>query len=338
MSVWAWPGISVPTLPVAPVADAASVPARVAVAGGEALGLALRIARAGLAVDLVEADAVDAARVADMAQHAALPALTVGVDRGVLGEAALVLAAPGWEEALPAGAVRLGAAFTICGGVAELFGAPEAARALALHLGFRPVDAPPGGLAGPMADAMDGAAEALALSGAVPWELDEALVAAGFAAGPFERQDEDGVDTCLARRRARLQAMAPVVPRMVAEGRLGRKGGVGWYRYPGGGGRVVDPLIEDLVREEAWFAGVSQRSIPADEALGRVTLALMEQAATCALDGADPQVLDRVAVLGIGYPARLGGPLAQAVALGASLGPAMQAAGLRALPRWLARA
>jgi hypothetical protein len=338
MNPWAWPEVAVPAPPVAPVSLPVSVPVRVALAGGEALALALRIARAGIAVDLVEADAVDARRVAEMAGRAGLPGLSVGTDATVFAAAALVLAVPGWTAPLPAGAVRLGLDFSVTGDVAELCEAPVAAHGLAVGLGLHPVVSPRGGLAGPMADAMDSAAEALALAGAVPWELDEALEAAGFAAGPFARQDEDGVDAGLARRRARGQAMGPVVPRMVAEGRLGRKGGVGWYRYPGGAGRVVDPLIEDLVREEAWFAGVSQRTFPADEVVGRVTLALMEQAAALALDGADPQAVDRVAVSGLGYPECLGGPLAQAEALGAALGPAMQAVGARALPRWLARA
>jgi 3-hydroxyacyl-CoA dehydrogenase len=88
-----------------------------------------------------------------------------------------------------------------------------------------------------------------------PWELDEALVAAGFAVGPCEAQDLLGLDRVLARMPARP---VPILPRMVAEGRMGKQGGVGYYRYPGGGGAVIDPLIEDLIREEAWFGGVTR--------------------------------------------------------------------------------
>lgn len=47
---------------------------------------------------------------------------------------------------------------------------------------------------------------------------------------------------------------SPILGRMVAEGRIGKVGGVGYYRYPGGGGAVVDPLIEDLILEEAYYA------------------------------------------------------------------------------------
>jgi 3-hydroxyacyl-CoA dehydrogenase len=84
-----------------------------------------------------------------------------------------------------------------------------------------------------------------------PWELDEALVAFGFAMGPCEAQDIVGLDVVLARQST---PASPVLSRMVSEGRMGKKGGVGFYRYPGRGGAVIDPLIEDLIREEAWFA------------------------------------------------------------------------------------
>ena len=53
-----------------------------------------------------------------------------------------------------------------------------------------------------------------------PWELDEALVAWGYAIGPCEAQDLVGLDRVLA---ARAGAGSPVLPRMVAEG--------GWARW-----------------------------------------------------------------------------------------------------------
>ncbi|MEP3945410.1 3-hydroxyacyl-CoA dehydrogenase family protein [Ascidiaceihabitans sp.] len=88
-----------------------------------------------------------------------------------------------------------------------------------------------------------------------PWELDEALVGAGFLVGPLEVQDHVGLLHVLKRRNA---YRSPVLPRMVAEGRIGKIGGVGFYRYPGGGGAVIDPLMEDLILEEAHFAKVTR--------------------------------------------------------------------------------
>jgi 3-hydroxyacyl-CoA dehydrogenase len=96
-----------------------------------------------------------------------------------------------------------------------------------------------------------------------PWELDEALFAQGYGMGPCEAQDLLGLEKVLARRPDRP---VPILPRMVAEGRMGKGGGVGYYRYPGGGGAVIDPLVEDLILEEAWF-GKIKRSEMSDSAL-----------------------------------------------------------------------
>ncbi|MGC1504078.1 MAG: 3-hydroxyacyl-CoA dehydrogenase family protein [Sulfitobacter sp.] len=96
-----------------------------------------------------------------------------------------------------------------------------------------------------------------------PWELDEALCAWGYDMGPCEAQDLLGLEKVLSRA---PQRSVPILPRMVAEGRMGKGGGVGYYRYPGGGGAVIDPLIEDLILEEAWFGKVT-RSERSDEAL-----------------------------------------------------------------------
>ncbi|WP_299693949.1 3-hydroxyacyl-CoA dehydrogenase family protein [uncultured Tateyamaria sp.] len=102
------------------------------------------------------------------------------------------------------------------------------------------------------------ACDALIWRHCAPWELDEALVGWGYGIGPCEAQDLAGLDRVLA---ARQGAGSPVLQRMVAEGRLGKAAGWGYYRYPGGGGAVIDPLIDDLVREEAWFAKVERSEL-----------------------------------------------------------------------------
>jgi 3-hydroxyacyl-CoA dehydrogenase len=51
---------------------------------------------------------------------------------------------------------------------------------------------------------------------------------------------------------------------MIELGKLGRKTSAGWYRYPGGGGKVEDPIVADLAIEEAHFA-----EYPARITLGR---------------------------------------------------------------------
>ena len=159
------------------------------------------------------------------------------------------------------------------------------------------------------------AADTLMMDGSNPWEIDESMVAFGMTMGPYEAQDIAGLDIALASRR-RLQARRnparryiPILDRMVNEGRLGRKVGVGWYRYPGGGGKVIDPLVEDLAREEAWFAGVTQRRIDAPEIVERLVLAMVNEAAAILSEGIALRAsdIDLVTVLGHGFPRWRGG-------------------------------
>lgn len=91
-----------------------------------------------------------------------------------------------------------------------------------------------------------------------PWELDEALTAFGFSTGPCEVMDHVGLLQVVARTAAHR---SNILPRMTQEGRVGKIGGVGYYRYPGGGGAVIDPLIEDLMLEEAWFYKVKRTEL-----------------------------------------------------------------------------
>lgn len=120
----------------------------------------------------------------------------------------------------------------------------------------------------PLQDAFWRACERLLYLHTTPWELDDALVAWGYRLGPCEAQDLIGLDAVLdARGGAKV---TPVLARMVAEGRLGKRYGWGYFRYPGGGGAVIDPLIEDLICEEAWFARTERQELSADALVARL--------------------------------------------------------------------
>lgn len=234
-------------------------------------------------------------------------------------------------------------------GLVEVYPHRDAARVAAVvaALGGVPLRVPAGhdGPAARLLARLAAAAEALAMAGTAPWELDEAAEAEGFATGPCARMDDLGLDAALERLRA-LRAIRPdlddlgAIARMAAEGRLGRKASVGWYRYPGGGGRVVDPLVEDLLREEAHFARRQSRPLPADRLAGALVLAVMDEAAHLLAEGAvsDPAELDLAAVLVAGFPARLGGPVFLAGHWGAVAVQAALAQLAGALPGWPAPA
>lgn len=162
---------------------------------------------------------------------------------------------------------------------------------------------------------LEDAADGMLFHGAIPHELDEAMVAFGFDLGFYEAQDLIGLDVGFAARRlCPDRQFVPIADRMVHEGRLGKQAGVGWYRYPGGGGAVIDPLVEDLIREEAWFAKIPQRRFSVQEMQDAMVQALVQEGRALLEDGVlnDPAEYDRLACTGFGFPTALGGPLSWA--------------------------
>jgi len=171
------------------------------------------------------------------------------------------------------------------------------------------------------------AADTLLMDATNPWELDEVMVGFGYAIGPYEAQDLSGLDIAYANRRRQdatrdpARRYVPIADRMVQEGRLGRKTSVGWYRYPGGGGKVIDPLIEDLVREEAYFAKVERAEMPDAEICRRLLLAMINEAAAILGEGIAQSArdIDLVTVFGYGFPRWRGGLMCYADTLGAQV-------------------
>lgn len=159
------------------------------------------------------------------------------------------------------------------------------------------------------------AADTLLMDGTTPWELDEAMVEFGYAMGPYEAQDLSGLDIAYANRKRQepmrdpKRRYIPISDRMVQEGRLGRKSGVGWYRYPGGSGPVIDPLLEDMIREEAYFAKVERGEYDAPEIRRRLLLAMINEAAAILDEGIAQSAsdIDLVTVFGYGFPREHGG-------------------------------
>jgi 3-hydroxyacyl-CoA dehydrogenase len=162
-------------------------------------------------------------------------------------------------------------------------------------------------------------AEMLLLHGAMPEELDDAMLAFGFEVGPLELQDRIGTDVEYARRKARKilgqwpeDYLTVISDRMVEEGRLGRQTVVGWYRYPGGKGKVEDPLIEDLVAEESHFAGVNRRQISKPEIQTVLVCAIADEALAIVDEsvGQPANKVDEISTGMLGFPNSQGGILA----------------------------
>ncbi|SDJ79921.1 3-hydroxyacyl-CoA dehydrogenase family protein [Aliiruegeria lutimaris] len=195
---------------------------------------------------------------------------------------------------------------------------------LARHLGWQPVVTSrraTGAMAGRLTEALLLAAEHLLEDGATPRQIDSCLEAAGYAEGPFRMLDRAGLQTFLARRQAAAAGRdprdrhVPVLERLAAAGRFGRAAGQGFYDYPEGIPEgVASGEVDALVRQLRADAGVVAREVSPEEIRRRCHLALVLEGvrlleAGWAQRAAD---IDLVAIGGLGYPRRSGGPMYEA--------------------------
>jgi 3-hydroxyacyl-CoA dehydrogenase len=160
--------------------------------------------------------------------------------------------------------------------------------------------------------------------GAMPWEVDRAIEAFGFAMGPFRVGDLVGHDVSQAireRRRAerpgyRCSTLADELCRL---GRLGQKSGGGWYDYPDGPRRPVHaPEAEALVERHRAALGIPPRAIEDSEIVERLVYALVNEGARLLAEGiaARPGDIDVVYLTGYGFPRWRGGPMYYAEQVG----------------------
>ncbi|WP_305971889.1 MULTISPECIES: 3-hydroxyacyl-CoA dehydrogenase family protein [unclassified Mameliella] len=157
------------------------------------------------------------------------------------------------------------------------------------------------------------AAEAVFLHGSTPWEVDEAMEGFGFVAGPFEIEDRIGLDLAWERRKAgKAPEGLPILVRMMELGKLGRKTGAGWYRYPGGNGKVDDPIVADLALEEAHFHRLERGDYTPEEIRERLLVALVAAARELQAAGVAARDIDAVSIEALGFPSDKGGVLSWA--------------------------
>ncbi len=162
--------------------------------------------------------------------------------------------------------------------------------------------------------------------GALPQEVDRALVNFGFPAGPFAVQDLGGLDVVLATRRARFgtltgrERQADLLEQLVAAGRLGQKSGAGWYRYDGERRAQPDPEVAALIARHSARRGIVRRPITESEITERCLYAMINEGARLLEEGIVPraQEIDVIWLHGFGFPAYRGGPMFHADLTGLS--------------------
>lgn len=152
--------------------------------------------------------------------------------------------------------------------------------------------------------------------------VDWALLAFGFPVGPFARLDDLGIDVGAGLGRVVHDALGermrppPAMARLLADGRLGRRNGRGFYNYEIRGRErrgAVDGSVYTTV--QSWPA----LTRPAAEVAQRCVLVMLNEAMYCLGEGVVQCARDGDvgAVFGAGFPAFLGGPFRYVDALGA---------------------
>jgi 3-hydroxyacyl-CoA dehydrogenase/enoyl-CoA hydratase/3-hydroxybutyryl-CoA epimerase len=149
-------------------------------------------------------------------------------------------------------------------------------------------------------------------------EVDAAMRRFGMPMGPFEVVDEVGLDVALkvagvlSRAFPRRMSPSPELDRMVEAGRLGRKNGLGFYRYRGRQ-RIPDPTLRRLLGH------TRQRRSQTPEVLSeRLVLVMINEAARCLEEQVVPNAgkIDLAMIFGAGFPPFRGGLLRYADAFG----------------------
>ena len=152
--------------------------------------------------------------------------------------------------------------------------------------------------------------------GALPEQIDKAMVDFGYPMGPFAVADLAGLDIGYAVRQHRAKEnpnahrALPIPDRLVEMGRHGQKTRAGWYRYEEGDRTPYpDPIVAEVIAEIGKGLGIKQREFSNQEILHRLLFASVNEAAKILEEGiayraSDVDVMWRS---GFGFPRYLGG-------------------------------
>lgn len=162
------------------------------------------------------------------------------------------------------------------------------------------------------------AAEQALLAGALPHEVDAALVEFGFPMGPFAVADLAGLDIGWRMRKAQ-GLTADIADALCERGRFGQKSGKGYFRYEAGSRTPhPDPEVEAIIVDASRRLGVARRTLKSGEIIERLLLPLINEGAHILEEGiaARPGDIDVIWVNGYGWPVWRGGPMYYADTLG----------------------
>ena len=151
-------------------------------------------------------------------------------------------------------------------------------------------------------------AEAMLNEGALPWEVDKALIDFGFPMGPFGMADLAGVDLGWVKEESSSSNIREVLNE---NGRHGQKTKAGFYDYDEKRRPTPSPVTEKLIKEFVASKGIEPRDISQEEMLDRCLLPMINEGAKILEEGIAVRAsdIDVVWVNGYGWPVHRGGPM-----------------------------
>lgn len=160
-------------------------------------------------------------------------------------------------------------------------------------------------------------AEYMIEDGAMPWDVDKAMVDFGFPMGIFQIGDLAGLDIAWAMRKRQAATRDPnqryvdIADKLCELGRLGRKAGRGYYLYEKDNKGTPDPEVETLILAESDRKGITRKPMTGNQILSRL-LDVMQIEGQKILDEGIAQSandIDVVMVNAFGFPRWRGGPM-----------------------------
>ncbi|MCR8924344.1 3-hydroxyacyl-CoA dehydrogenase NAD-binding domain-containing protein [Dasania sp. GY-MA-18] len=163
------------------------------------------------------------------------------------------------------------------------------------------------------------------IEGSSPQQIDSVMQNFGMAMGPFAVGDLAGLDIGYKARQGLSDEQRGeektycIADALVEMDRLGQKNGAGYYQYdPQTRARSNDPLVMDVVEQQAKAQGIKRRQFDDDEILNRLTFTMINEGAKILEEGIAQRSgdIDIVYVNGYGFPVFRGGPMQYADSLG----------------------
>ncbi|MBF9051407.1 3-hydroxyacyl-CoA dehydrogenase [Roseobacter sp. HKCCD9010] len=153
--------------------------------------------------------------------------------------------------------------------------------------------------------------------GALPQDVDAAMVAFGFPMGVFQMADLAGLDIGWATRKRKAPTRDPneryveIADRLCEQGRFGRKTGKGWYDYSDDKNGRPDPEVTALIEAESARRGITRVPMSREDIMARILEMMQAEGEKILAESIaeSPEAIDVVMVNGYGFPRWRGGPM-----------------------------